>query len=117
MSEDEMPKHVRTIMSSKSVVLGAVLACIPSLYASNAYAVGPGVCGAFMEQYSIQPYRNWGSMPARMQQIWDDSDCNHKICRYMQVKYNVIPHLSWGSLPRYLQRVWDTPLVDCNNQV
>jgi hypothetical protein len=95
MSEDEMPKHVRTIMSAKSVVLGAVLAWLPSLSASQAYAVGPGVCGAFMEQYSIQPYRNWGSMPPRMQPIWDDSDCNHKIC----------------------QRVWDTPAVDCNNQV
>jgi hypothetical protein len=117
MNEDEMPKHFLTILNSKSFVLGAVVACLPSLYASNAYAVGPRACGAFMEQYSIQPYRNWGSMPPRMQQIWDASDCNHKICRYMQAKYNVVPHLSWGSLPRYLQRVWDTPAVDCNNQV
>src|ERR1700739_1694376 len=60
MNEDEMPKHFLTILSARSFVLGAVVACLPSLYASNAYAVGPRACGAFMEQYSIQPYRNWG---------------------------------------------------------
>ena len=112
-----MQKHISAISRLKSFMLVAILACLPSLYASNAHAVGARVCGAFMEQYSVQPYRNWGSMPPRLQQIWDESDCNHKICRYMQAKYNVIPHLSWGSLPRYLQRVWDTPAVSCNNEV
>jgi len=72
-------------------------------------------CGVWMEQYSVAPYRSFGSAPAWVQEIWNDSDCNHKVCRYMKYTYGVIPYHSWGSLPADLQMVWDTPEVDCNH--
>jgi hypothetical protein len=74
-------------------------------------------CGAWMEQYSLAPYRSWGSTPGDVQPIWAASDCNHQVCRYMMERYRVIPYQSWGSLPPHLQRVWETPEVDCNHHV
>lgn len=74
-------------------------------------------CGAWMEQYRLAPYRSWGSTPGKVQGIWDASDCNHKVCQYMQDRYGVIPHTTWGALPGHLQKVWDTPEVNCNVHV
>ena len=82
-----------------------------------AYAVDSATCGALMGTYSIVPYSSWGTAPFAIQRTWNESDCNHQICEYMQRTYNVIPHLSWGSLPVRLQRVWDTPQVNCNAQL
>jgi hypothetical protein len=72
-------------------------------------------CGVWMERYSVAPYRSWGSAPARVREIWTDSDCNHKVCRYMKYKYGVIAYQTYGSLPVDLQAVWATPEVDCNH--
>lgn len=72
-------------------------------------------CFHWMEKYALQPYRSWGSTPGDVQKVWDASDCNHKICRFMRARFNVVPYHSWGSLPPHLQKVWDTPQVDCNH--
>lgn len=77
-----------------------------SLSVPEAYAVDADTCGALM-----------GTAPPAIQRTWNESDCNHRICGYMQRTFNVIPHLSWGSLPVHLQRVWDTPQVNCNAQL
>jgi len=83
----------------------------------EARAVDADTCGALMGTYSIVPYSSWGTAPPAIQRTWNDSDCNHQICTYMQKTFNVVPHLSWGSLPVRLQRVWDTPQVNCNAQL
>ena len=88
-----------------------------SLSASRAHAVDAATCGALMGTYSIVPYSSWGSAPPAIQRTWDESDCNHRICEYMQRTFNVVPHFSWGSLPIHLQKVWDTPQVNCNAQL
>ena len=97
--------------------LAAACAFLLSLGAPAAYAVDADTCGALMGTYAIMPYWNWGTAPLAIQRTWDESDCNHKICAYMQRRYRVIPHLSWGSLPLNLQKVWNTPQVDCNAQL
>ncbi|MCX7365467.1 MAG: hypothetical protein NTV97_27060 [Alphaproteobacteria bacterium] len=99
------------------LTLTAALALVFSLGAPEAQAVDADTCGALMGTYSIVPYSSWGTAPFAIQKTWNESDCNHRICEYMQRTFNVIPHLSWGSLPVRLQRVWDTPQVNCNAQV
>jgi hypothetical protein len=101
----------------KRKIFAASCAFALSLGAPAAHAVDADTCGALMGTYSIVPYQSWGNAPAAIRRTWDESDCNHEICRYMQRRYNVIPHLSWGSLPLNLQRVWDTPQVNCNAQL
>lgn len=93
------------------------LSLLMSLSAPEAQAVDADTCGALMGTYSIVPYRNWGTAPLPIQRTWNDSDCNHRICEYMQRTFNVVPHLSWGSLPVHLQQVWDWPQVNCNAQL
>jgi hypothetical protein len=101
----------------KRKIFAASCAFALSLGAPAAHAVDADTCGALMGTYSIVPYQNWGNAPAAIRRTWEESDCNHEICRYMQRRFNVIPHLSWGSLPLNLQRVWDTPQVNCNAQL
>jgi len=99
-----------------TLAVAAVL--LSSLAAPEARAtVDADTCGALMGTYSIVPYRNWGTAPPAIQRTWNESDCNHRVCFYMQKTFNVIPHLSWGSLPVHLQQVWNTPEVNCNAQV
>ena len=97
--------------------LTAACSLLFSLCVPEAYAVDASTCGALMGTYSIVPYKSWGTAPFPIQRTWDESDCNHKICEYMQRTFNVVPHLSWGSLPVHLQTVWDTPQVNCNAQL
>jgi hypothetical protein len=97
--------------------LAAACSVLFSLGVAEAQAVDSATCGALMGTYSIVPYSSWGNAPPAIQRTWNDSDCNHQICEYMQRRFNVIPHLSWGSLPVRLQQVWNTPLVNCNAQV
>ena len=97
-----------------ALALTAVLTCMA---VPEAGAVDAPTCGALMGTYSIAPYRSWGTAPPAIQRTWDESDCNHRICEYMQRTFNVVPHLSWGSLPAHLQQVWDTPQVNCNAQL
>ena len=107
--------HVsRFAMASSLAAACSILFC---LSAPEAHAVDSATCGALMGSYSIVPYRSWGNAPPAIQRTWDESDCNHQICEYMQRTYGVIPHLSWGSLPVRLQQVWDTPQVNCNAQL
>ena len=99
------------------LAMSTVLA-VPLLGVAPARAeviVNAGQCFEWMEQYSLTPYRSWGSTPADVQRVWDASDCNHKICRYMRNRFGVVPYHSWGSLPSHLQQVWDNPQVDCNH--
>ena len=100
-----------------AIALTAACSLLFSLGVPQAYAVDASTCGALMGTYSIVPYRSWGTAPLAIQKTWDESDCNHRICEYMQRTFNVVPHLSWGSLPVHLQRVWDTPQVNCNAQL
>jgi len=104
-------------MNRTALTLAAACAFLLSLGVPAAYAVDAETCGALMGTYSIVPYGSWGNAPAAIRRTWDESDCNHQICFYMQRRFNVIPHLSWGSLPAHLQRVWDSPQVDCNAQL
>jgi hypothetical protein len=97
--------------------LTASFALLFALGMPEAYAVDAATCGALMGTYSIAPYVSWGKAPFAIQKTWNESDCNHRICEYMQQTFNVVPHLSWGSLPVHLQRVWDTPQVNCNAQL
>jgi hypothetical protein len=97
--------------------LTAACALLFSWGVPEAYAVDASTCGALMGTYSIVPYSSWGTAPFAIQKTWEESDCNHRICEYMQRTFNVVPHLSWGSLPVRLQRVWDTPQVNCNAQL
>ena len=104
-------------MTKTALALTAACSLLFSLGASKAYAVDSATCGALMGTYSITPYWSWGTAPPAIQNTWNESDCNHKICEYMQRTFNVVPHLSWGSLPVHLQKVWDTPQVNCNAQL
>ena len=97
--------------------LTAAFALLLSLGVPEAYAVDASTCGALMGTYSIVPYSSWGTAPFAIQRTWNDSDCNHQICEYMQKTFNVVPYLSWGSLPVRLQNVWNTPQVNCNAQL
>ena len=112
-----MTKIGRSSRLPGALALTAACSLLFSLSVSEAYAVDSATCGALMGTYSIAPYRSWGSAPFAIQRTWDESDCNHKICEYMQRTFNVVPHFSWGSLPMHLQQVWDTPQVNCNAQV
>ena len=100
-----------------ALTLTAACSLLFSLSVPEAYAVDASTCGALMGTYSIMPYSSWGTAPFPIQKTWDESDCNHKICEYMQRTFNVVPHLSWGSLPVRLQQVWDTLQVNCNAQL
>ena len=104
-----MTKTGRSSRLSAALTLAAACALLFSSSVPKAYAVDASTCGALMGTYSIVPYSSWGTAPFPIQRTWDESDCNHKICEYMQRTFNVVPHLSWGSLPIHLQRVWDTP--------
>jgi hypothetical protein len=99
------------------LTLTAAFALLLSLGMPEAYAVDAGTCGALMGTYSIVPYSSWGTAPFAIQKTWNESDCNHQICEYMQKTFNVVPYLSWGSLPVRLQTVWNNPLVNCNAQL
>src|SRR5262245_51410699 len=112
MNESLRPSRLATALT-----LAAACSLLLSLSAKKAHAVDADACGALMGTYSIVPYSSWGTAPPPIQKTWDESDCNHKICFYMQKTFNVVPHLSWGSLPVHLQRVWDTPQVNCNAQL
>src|SRR5476649_560375 len=107
-------KNPATFIAAGALLLSAALM---SFGATKAYAVDSDTCGALMGTYAIVPYSSWGTAPLAIQRTWEESDCNHRICEYMQRTFNVIPHLSWGSLPARLQRVWDTPQVNCNAQL
>ena len=100
-----------------ALALTAISSLLFSLSVTEVQAVDADTCGTLMGTYSIVPYSSWGTAPFPIQKTWDESDCNHKICQYMQKTFNVVPHLSWGSLPVHLQRVWDTPQVNCNAQL
>ena len=70
---------------TKALALTAAFAlCFPFLGAPEAYAVDAAICGALMGTYSIAPYANWGKAPLAIQKTWNESDCNHRICEYMQ---------------------------------
>lgn len=112
-----MKKTARFQRLPAALALTAACCLLSTLAVSEAHAVDSSTCGAFMGTYSIMPYRSWGSAPFAIQKTWDESDCNHKICEYMQRTFNVVPHFSWGSLPMHLQQVWDTPQVNCNAQL
>lgn len=113
-----MKKTDQSSRQSSTRALAAALALLLSLGSvPKAHAVDADTCGALMGTYSIVPYSSWGTAPPAIKKTWDESDCNHQICEYMQRTFNVIPHLSWGSLPVRLQRVWDTPQVNCNAQL
>ena len=100
-----------------ALTLTTVCSLLFCLSVPEAYAVDASTCGALMGTYSIVPYSSWGTAPFPIQKTWDESDCNHKICEYMQTTFNVVPYLSWGSLPVRLQQVWNTPQVNCNAQL
>jgi hypothetical protein len=102
---------------TKTVLTLTAACALFSVTVAEAQAVDSATCGALMGTYSITPYWNWGTAPPAIQNTWNESDCNHKICEYMQRTFNVVPHLSWGSLPVHLQKVWDTPQVNCNAQL
>jgi hypothetical protein len=109
---------LRSLLLRASASVGAASICLLSIYLPGARAqVSANICGQMMEEYSLAPYRSWGSTPENVKPIWDASDCNHKVCQYMQDKYGVIPYKNWGRLPQNLQKVWDTPEVDCNHHV
>jgi hypothetical protein len=112
-----MKKTDRSPRRPAAFALAAACSLAFSWSAPAAYAVDASTCGALMGTYSIVPYSSWGTAPFAIQKTWDESDCNHQICEYMQRTFNVVPHLSWGSLPVRLQRVWDTPQVNCNAQL
>ena len=112
-----MTKTDRSTRLPATLKLTAACSLLFSLYLPEAYAVDASTCGALMGTYSIVPYTSWGTAPFPIQRTWDESDCNHKICEYMQRTFNVVPHLSWGSLPVHLQKVWDTLQVNCNAQL
>ena len=112
-----MTKTARSPRLPAALTLTAACSLLFSLSVPEAYAVDASTCGALMGTYSIVPYSSWGTAPFPIQKTWDESDCNHKICEYMQRTFNVVPHLSWGSLPVRLQKVWDTPQVNCNAQL
>ncbi len=113
-----MSKYRLPLLLRASLNAGIVSVCLLLVYLPAARAqFNANACGAIMEQFSLVPYSSWGSTPVNLQQIWDASDCNHKVCQYMKDKYGVVPHQSWGSLPGNLQQVWDTPQVDCNHHV
>ena len=112
-----MTKTGRSRLLPATSKLTAACSLLFSLCVPEAYAVDASTCGALMGTYSIVPYTSWGTAPFPIQRTWDESDCNHKICEYMQRTFNVVPHLSWGSLPVHLQKVWDTPQVNCNAQL
>lgn len=109
-----MKKTVQVSWRPTALTLTAVLTFMG---VPEAGAIDAPTCGALMGTYSIVPYRSWGTAPPAIQRTWDESDCNHRICEYMQRTFNVVPHLSWGSLPAHLQQVWDTPQVNCNAQL
>ena len=112
-----MKKPDRSSLQRTASMLTAAFALVLSLGMSEAWAVDAGTCGALMGTYSIVPYSSWGTAPFAIQRTWNDSDCNHQICEYMQKTFNVVPYLSWGSLPVRLQNVWNTPQVNCNAQL
>jgi hypothetical protein len=112
-----MNKTDRSSRQPSALTLAAAFALLFSLGVPEAHAVDSSTCGALMGTYSIVPYSSWGTAPFAIQKTWNESDCNHRICEYMQRTFNVVPHLSWGSLPVHLQRVWDTPQVNCNAQL
>lgn len=104
-------------MKKTALTVAAAFVLLFSLDASDARAVDADTCGALMGTYSIVPYTDWGTAPPAIQRTWNESDCNHRICEYMQRTFNVVPHLSWGSLPVRFQNVWNHPLVNCNAQL
>jgi len=112
-----MKKTDRSSRQPTALTLAAALALLLTVGVPEAYAVDAATCGTLMGTYSIVPYSSWGGAPFAIQKTWNESDCNHRICEYMQQTFNVVPHLSWGSLPAHLQRVWDTPQVNCNAQL
>jgi hypothetical protein len=112
-----MRKTDRSSRRPTALTLTAAFALVFPLGMPEAHAVDADTCGALMGTYSIVPYSSWGTAPFAIQKTWNDSDCNHQICQYMQKTFNVVPHLSWGSLPVRLQNVWNTPQVNCNAQV
>ena len=112
-----MENPSRSARPPAALAFTAALALAFTLGASEAKAVDSATCGALMGTYSIVPYVSWGMAPGAIRRTWDESDCNHQICEYMQRTHNVVPHLSWGSLPVRLQRVWDHPQVNCNAQL
>ena len=109
-----MRRSQLALLMSLPAMLAVALAGSPADAARRADAQQ---CGAWMEQYNLVPYKSWGSTPGHVQKVWDASDCNHKVCQYMQDKYGTIPFKSWGRLPGHLQAVWDTPQVNCNVHV
>ena len=112
-----MKKSDQSSLQPTALTLTAAFALLLSLGMPEAYAVDAGTCGALMGTYSIVPYSSWGTAPFAIQKTWNESDCNHQICEYMQKTFNVVPYLSWGSLPVRLQTVWNNPLVNCNAQL
>jgi hypothetical protein len=112
-----MRKTDQSSRQPTALTLTAAFTLLFSLGVPEAYAVDASTCGALMGTYSIVPYSSWGTAPFAIQKTWNESDCNHQICEYMQKTFNVVPRLSWGSLPVRFQKVWDTPQVNCNAQL
>jgi hypothetical protein len=102
-------------LANLAAVMGIAILLLGPAAAHADVVVNAQQCFEWMEQYSLAPYRSWGSTPADVQRVWDASDCNHKICQVMRSRFGVVPYHSWGSLPPRLQQVWDTPQVDCNH--
>ncbi len=67
--------------------------------------------------YSIVPYSNWGTAPFAIQKTWNESDCNHQICEYMQKTFGVVPYLSWGSFAGSSSDGLEQPAGHCNAQL
>jgi hypothetical protein len=41
--------------------------------------------------YNIRPGFTLGTAPAEVQQLWNGSNCDYKVCSWMRSAYNIVP--------------------------
>lgn len=68
----------------------------------------PLECGTWLEQYTIIPYKGYGTMPTNLQPQWNNLGCDQQVCTFFADKYGAVPNGTMGTLPLNEQAIWNT---------
>ncbi|GLC38839.1 hypothetical protein PLESTM_000783500 [Pleodorina starrii] len=66
-------------------------------------------CGALIENYNVVPGSSFGALEpfTELKKVYDDFDCNTRVCTYFRDKYGATGGGNYGTLPVRWRYSWD----------